>query len=261
MHGFNRRKPESLAYAGEKEGLATAIEPHFLLVRYLPYQKSIPGLKCLNVLTNFFGILEMVVATNVEIMVREMAHHVNQEVEVFLRTHLPYGEKERLFRNKRWFTFRFVSDIFHAIVDHSERLALEVKMLLHLFGHKLGNASNGIGLIDSALQDEVMLQPTEEAFFSEIIKVVDGQDKLVGLPALVTKLLLRHRVPQISLRKILRGKLTQFSRSTSGFYLFAKRRFIVLGQQKVERQSIVLQLGIILSKTLLYLPEATSRIA
>ena len=144
---------------------------------------------------HYLGIGKMVVATDVEVVVGEVLHHIHQQVEVLLGADLSDGKEERSASGEGWSCFRLIRDVFHTIVDDTDRFALQVELFLNLFAHEFGNAGDSICLIDGMLQNELVLLLANPVLFGEVVQIVDGQHKLATFPTAAFQLLLSGGVP------------------------------------------------------------------
>src|SRR3712207_9543785 len=141
-----RSNAESLKPAGENKGGTVAVEPVFLGVRNLSHKAHTALALLLDELTELPGILEMVVAGDVELVFGQVGHHPHQRVKVLLLTYLTNGKEETLVvilheSGTATGPFRTVN-IGNAVIDNLHVLLADVVMGRHVLGNvEIGRAS------------------------------------------------------------------------------------------------------------------------
>ena len=113
-----------------------AIEPHLFRRSNNTKQMHIRQTFFGYLSANRIGIRRRCVAGYIQLILRQIAHHIEQHMKIFLLLHLADGEQKRAFgihlcRD----TIRLQIDTFDAIVHHIDRCAVQMHKL---FGFVFG---------------------------------------------------------------------------------------------------------------------------
>ena len=129
LHSFHHRESKTFSFTRKQERLTVPIQPYLFTLSDYICQKHISDLLLTNQITHFFSISEMGISTNIQIIFREMAHYVNQEMEILFPTDLSNRKKERTSRRKRRLgSFQHI-DPLHPIIDDPDLFPLQIYML------------------------------------------------------------------------------------------------------------------------------------